>query len=403
MPKKKNSRAAHGDGTIRQRPDGRWEARYSVGRDPGTGKQIQKSVYGVTQDEVRKKLKEITKTIDDGTYTEPSKLPLGQWLDIWLAEYTSNVKETTRKSYTHNITKHIKPALGAVPLQKLNAHTIQGFYNGLSENGRILQKGQTKEAPAGLSAKTIRNIHVVLHKALKQAVLLSYIKSNPAAACTLPRVEKKDMKILHDEQLPAFIRAVENHRYKVLFLTALFTGARRGEILGMSWDCIDFKNKTILISKQLQREQKKGGKLKLVSIKNDKQRRISPPDTVFQLLKEHRVKQMKSKLSIGSLWADSGLVFTNDIGGPLDADAVYKAYKKFLSENDLPDIRFHDLRHTAATLMLQNGDDIKTVQESLGHGSAGFTLDVYGHVTDKMKRDSADRMEAYIQSIQKHA
>jgi integrase len=184
-----------------------------------------------------------------------------------------------------------------------------------------------------------------------------------------------------------------------LYLITLFTGVRRGEALGMTWECVDFSGGTILISKQLQREQVKGGKLRLVPLKNDKQRRISPPDTVFQLLKQQKREQAEKHLLAGQLWTETGLVFTNDMGGPLDADAVYKAYKKLLADNYLPDIRIHDLRHTAATLMLQNGDDVKTVQMALGHGSAGFTLDVYGHVTDKMKRDSAERMERYIKGI----
>ena len=395
---KKASRGVQGAGTIRQRPGGRWEARYTAGRDPGTGKQQQKSVYGATQQEVRQKLNAVIKDIDDGVFIEPQKMSVGAWLDIWLKEYLGNVKDTTRRSYVHNVTKHIKPALGAVPLRKLNAHTIQGFYNGLSKGGRILQKGQTKEAPAGLSAKTIRNIHVILHKALKQAVLLSYIKANPSDACSLPRVVKKEMKILQGDDISAFIKAVESHRYKVLFLVTLFTGMRRGEALGLTWEGIDFTDGAILVSRQLQRVD---GALSLVSLKNDKQRRISPPLTVFQLLSEHKRSQAEKQLQAGQLWAHTGLVFTNELGEPLDADAVYKAYKKLLHDNGFPDLRIHDLRHTAAALMLQNGDDIKTVQEALGHSSAGFTLDVYGHVTDRMKKDSANRMETFIKSLQK--
>ena len=398
---KKTNRGAQGGGTIRQRPDGRWEARYTVGRDPGSGKQVQKSVYGNTQKEVRQKLNAITKDIDDGVYIEPQKMSVGEWLDIWLKEYLGNVKPTTRRAYSDHVTLQIKPALGAVPLQKLNAHTVQGLYNGLSESGRILQKGQKKEAPAGLSAKTIRNIHAVLHKALKQAVLLSYIKVNPADACTLPRIEKKEMQILQGDEISAFLKAVEGHRYRELFLIMLFTAMRRGETLGLAWGCVDFAGGTILINRQLQRERKKGGQLTIVAVKNDKQRRISPPLTVFNLLKDHKRKQAEKQLKAGQLWEKTDLIFTNDTGGPLDADAVYKAYKKLLADNALPNIRIHDLRHTAAALMLQNGDDIKTVQEALGHHSAGFTLDTYGHVTEKMKQDSAARMEAYIKSVRK--
>jgi integrase len=276
---------------------------------------------------------------------------------------------------------------------------VQEFYNELAKSGRVPAKRVKKETPAGLSAKTVRNIHAIFRKSLKQAAALKYIKTNPAESCTLPRVEKKEMKVFQGGDIPAFLKAVERHRHKALFVAALFTGMRRGEILGLAWDCVDFAGGTVLVCRQLQRERKKGGQLRLVSLKNDKSRRISPPPAVFRLLKEHRRKQYEKRLRAGQLWSDTGLVFTNDAGGPLDGGAVYKSYKKLLAENGLPDIRFHDLRHTAATLMLQNGDDIKSVQDALGHASAGFTLDQYGHVTDKMKRDSANRMEEYINGV----
>jgi integrase len=399
MPRTSTTRAAQGSGTIRQRKDGRWEARYTVGRDPGTGKQIQRSIYGESEKEVLKQLQAVQVDLTNGTYTEPSKMTVGAWLDIWIEEYTKNVKDTTKRAYMDNVRLHIKPTLGAIKIQKLNAHTVQSFYNKLAESDRAKQKGQKKEAPDGLSAKTIRNIHAILHKALKQAVLLSYIKTNPSEACTLPRVEKKEMKILQGNELNAFIEAVAEHRHRELYLTTLFTGMRRGEVLGLTWKCVDFESGTILVDKQMQRERVKGGKLRLVAIKNDKQRRLTPPETVFQYLQDQKRKQTEKRLLAGSLWTDTGLVFTNDIGNPLDADAVYQSYKRLLASNNLSNIRLHDLRHTAATLMIQNGDDIKTVQEALGHHTAAFTLDVYGHVTNKMKRDSANNMERFIQSL----
>jgi len=399
--KKSNTRAAQGSGTIRERKDGRWEARYTIGRGTN-GKQIQRSVYGSSEKEVLEKLQRIQVDITDNLYVEPSKLTVGQWLDIWVDVYTGKIKETTKKQYKHYIDKHIKRVLGNIPLQKLDPLKIQRFYNELEKSGRILQKGQKKEAPAGLSAKTIRNIHAILHKALKKAVLLKYLKNNPTDkdVCEPPDVEKKEMKILQGDEIGVFLNAVESHRYKTLYLIMLFCALRRGEALGISWNDIDFIDKTILINRQVQR---KDGQLCLVPIKNNKQRRISPPETIFNLLSELRIEQMKKKELAGAIWSESGLVFTNGIGKPLDGDVIYKAYKKLLKDSGLPDIRIHDLRHTAATLMLQNGDSVKTVQNTLGHFSAGFTLDTYGHVTEKMNRDSADRMEALIQGFSKTA
>ena len=179
-------------------------------------------------------------------------------------------------------------------------------------------------------------------------------------------------------------------------MTLLFTGMRRGECSGLTWDCIDFAKQEILINKQLQRID---GKLTLVSLKNDKTRRISPPLTVFQVLAEHKSTQAQAQLLAGQQWEKNNLVFCTDIGAPCDMHAPYTAYKRLLKENNLPDLRLHDLRHSAASMMLQNGDSPIVVQKALGHFSAAFTLDTYGHVTDEMRRDSADKMEAYIQQL----
>lgn len=182
MARKSNTRGAQGAGTIRQRKDGRWEARYTVGRDPGTRKQIQRSVYGATQQEVRKKLAQLTTAIDSGTYKEPCKMTVGQWLDIWMANYMGGVKPSTAFLYGEQIRLYIKPALGAVKLEALNTHTIQGFYNGLSIE---------REGGKALSPKSVKNIHGILHKALQQAVAVGYIRFNPADASLSPGWRKR--------------------------------------------------------------------------------------------------------------------------------------------------------------------------------------------------------------------
>ena len=182
-------------------------------------------------------------------------------------------------------------------------------------------------------------------------------------------------------------------------MVSLFTGMRRGEVLGLTWEDIDFGCGVVYVRQQMQRERVKNGKLRLVPLKNDRQRQITPALTIFQALRKHRIKQNETRLLSGRAWCDIGLVFCNDLGNFLDADAVYNSYKRLLAANGLTDLRLHDLRHTAATLMLQNGDSVKNVQEALGHHSAAFTLDVYGHVTEQMKKESADRMEQFIQGL----
>ena len=390
MARKSNTRGAQGGGTIRQRKDGRWEARYTVGRDSGTGKQVQRSVYGATQQEVRKKLAQLTAAIDNGTYKEPCKMTVGQWLDVWAADYLGGVKPFTVVSYTGHIKNHIKPTLGAVKLEALNAHTIQGFYNGLTVE---------REGKPGLSPKTVKNIHGVLHKALQQAVKIGYLRFNPADACELPRVVRKELKPLDEEQSKAFLKAIQGHRFELLYTVVLFTGMREGEALGLTWDSVDFQKGTILINKQMQREKKKNGQYLLVPTKNGKSRTITPAPWVMKLLRVQRGRQAEQRIKAGPMWEDSGLVFTSETGHHLAIHTVYKDFKQIAASIGCPDTRFHDLRHSYAVAAIRSGDDIKTVQGNLGHATAAFTLDVYGHVTDQMKQESAARMEAYIKDV----
>lgn len=317
-------------------------------------------------------------------------MTVGEWLDIWAADYLGGVKPFTVRSYSDQIKNHIKPALGAVKLEALNAHTIQGFYNRL---------GAEHDCKPGLSPKTVKNIHGVLHKALQQAVAVGYIRFNPAEYCTLPRVVKKELAPLDEVQSKAFLQAVKGQRFETLFTITLFTGLREGEALGLTWDCVDFSKGTILVNKQLQREKKKGGAYIFAPLKNDKARTITPAPWVMQLLRTHRAKQAEWHLKVGPVWEDSGLVFTDETGHHLAIHTVYKDFKKVAAAIGRPDARFHDLRHSYAVAAIRAGDDIKTVQGNFGHAIAAFTLDVYGHVTDQMKQASAARMEGYIKDV----
>lgn len=385
--KYKKAKNAKGAGSIRKRTDGRWEARYTAGRDPGTGKQIQKSVYGKTQAEVRKKLQIACVAIDDGVYSDPVKFTLADWLKIWLSDYTPNLKPLTLKSYKGYVENHIKPAIGAIKLSSLNTHQIQKFYN-------KLVKGN--ENTAAISPKTLKNLHGVLHKALKQAVEIGYLKFNPSSACRLPRIEKPVIKPLEDTDIAVFMQAISGHKYETLYIVDLFTGMRQGEILGLTWDCVDFSNGTITIYRQLQKIE---GEYKFTSLKNDKRRSITPAKFIIRLLQNHKKTQNECRLRAGGEWGNSNLVFTNDTGGHLAHFTVYNNFKRIVKSIGLEEARFHDLRHSYAVAALQAGDDIKTVQENLGHHSASFTLDVYGHVSEKMRRDSAERMDQFIRSI----
>lgn len=381
-------RNAQGSGSIRERKPGLWEARYTLGRDPVTGKPIRKSVYGKSQKEVRKKLTSVTSAIDEGTYTEPSRLTFGQWLTIWAEEFCGAVKPRTKTLYEKTIDYRIRPYLGHIALFKLNPATIQKFYN-----DALAGNVEGKDA---ISAKTVRNLHGIIHKALQQAVEIGYLKVNPAGACVLPKAQKAQINPLDESQTQSFIEAIKRDPFQRLFLLALFTGMREGEILGLTWEAVDFSAGTINIFQQLQLH---NGKYCLMAPKNGKPRIIAPASFVMDILKQERKEQAENRLKSGPLWVSSDFVFTDEVGQHMKRQTVYKHFKDIMASIGLPSIRFHDLRHSYAVAAIRAGDDIKTVSENLGHASVAFTLDIYGHVTDEMKKSSADRMQAYIDHL----
>lgn len=413
MPRKSNTRAAQGAGSIRQRPDGTWEARFVAGHDPGTGKPVRKSVYGKTQKEVRQKLAQAVAAVDNKAYREPCKMTLGEWLDIWADTYLNGVKPRTVKIYKDDIRLHIKPYLAAVKLGELDTHTVQKYFNTLLTSGKkvptrdnagkiIKKDGKTVYEDAPLSAKTVKNVHGVLHGALRQAVINHYILLNPADGdfCKLPKIQKQEIKPLNEKQIADFMRIIQGDPFEDVFLVTLFTGLRQGEVLGLTWDCVDFDSGMLTINKQMQLHQDKGMKAyQLVPTKNSKVRTITAAPFVMERLKHQRIEQAKQRLLAGPLWQQSDLVFTGTTGAPITKPTIYRAFKKAAARIGRPDTRFHDLRHSYAVAAIRSGDDIKTVQGNLGHATAAFTLDVYGHVTDEMKQDSASRMELFIKNV----
>ena len=229
----KTMRAANGSGYIRKRPDGRWEAQYTVGYDPITGKQKKNSVYGKTQKEVRQKLVQITADIDDGVYLEPAKMTLGDWLDVWLKEYTFDKKYSTVKSYKAQIKKHIRPALGKYKISQITPVLLQRFFNSLSEPD---DKGKT------LAPKSVKNIYIILSGIMEQAVENEMIKSNPCKKVKLPKVYKKQIKPLTDEQVKDLLEVISaDEIYGPILKTITFTGLRLAEAIGLTWDCVDLK------------------------------------------------------------------------------------------------------------------------------------------------------------------
>lgn len=390
MPRKSNTRAAAGGGSIRQRSDGRWEARVTIGTNPGTGKPIRRSIYGSTQAEVRKEMTAILREVDRGTYLTPQKITVGQWLDEWLDTFAvTKVKPLTYQSYAATIRNHLKPAFGAVPLQSLKGSHIQQLYN------RMLEKG--------LSAKTVINVGAVLRKALSVALKQGVIISNPCDAAELPKAMRKEIRPLTDAEIPLFLKQIENHQFRNAYALCIFAGLREGECLGLSWKQVDFEKGRITISQQLQKT--KGGHVSYCiadSTKGGKSRTIEPPPICFDYLREEKRKQTENRLKAGELWSNEwDLVFTTETGRYVEIETFYRNFKRIASAIGRPDARVHDLRHTAATVAIASGADIKSVQSLLGHATAAFTLDVYAHTSEAMMKDTANRIQSYYDNLKK--
>lgn len=417
MPK--GTRRASGTGTIYKKTVTRngkeysyWESQATVGYNMGTGKQIRKAFTGKTQKEVREKMQAAAAAVQSGDFFEPSKMTVEQWTNTWLDEYCRDKKYATAKHYRAQCVTHIIPALGAVKLAKLTTPQVQKFYNELGKTGKTTTRmdkktGKTVITRSPLSTKSIKNIHCILSKCLNTAVDVGYIRDNPAARAKLPKVERKEINPLTDEQVKAFLKLLEGNELGHLYKTILFTGLRESEAIGLTWDCVDFEKGVLKINKQLQKRPLKDGGYTFAPLKNDKTRMLTVPPFVIETLKERQARQLQDRFSAGDLWQGfqsakdqkKGLVFTTKLGEPWNPKVIYLRYKKLAVQIDAPESRVHDLRHTYAVLSLQNGDDVKTVQGNLGHSTAAFTLDVYGHVSERMKEDSAARMQAYISNI----
>lgn len=377
-----------------------WEGQITIGTDAGTGKQKRKTFTGKTQKEVREKMQAAAVSVNEGQFFEPSKMTVKEWFETWIAEYCNDKKYFTIDQYNSYGKNHICANIGAVKLSSLTSVHIQKFYNKL---GTEISEKTGKP----LSAKSIRNIHGILSKCLNVAVEQGLIKDNPCERVTVPKVVKTEIEPLTESEQKAFLKAIQHHRYKNLFITMLFSGLRISEAIGLTWDCVDLKKGTLKVCKQLQKRLAKDGGYTFAPLKNSKTRTVQLSFYVINILLNQRLQQRSDKLAVGELWQgfqtikeqETAFVFTDALGNHLKQDTVRSDFKAICKEIGTPETRVHDLRHTFAVNSLQSGDDFKTVSDSLGHATAAFTLDVYGHVSDEMRKQHARRQQEFIQSL----
>lgn len=368
------------EGNIYRRADGRWTARVRIGIVAGKHRRV--CVYGKTRNEVAKKLRAVITAHEQGMASIPARMTLGQFMQRWLTDSVEpKVRPRTLSSYEQMLRTHITPGLGHVPLQRLGPQHVQAWLN--------------ERARSGLSPRTCQYARAILRAALTQAVRWGYVPRNVAALVDAPRATRAEIKPLSPDQARALIASAQRDRKGALVTVALALGLRQGEILGLRWRDLELDNAMLSVRHALQWLPGKGWQL--VEPKSERSRRsISLPDVAAKALRLHRQKQLEDRLLAGPRWTEHDFVFTTRTGTPLDPWNVSKAFKRLLKSAALPNIRFHDLRHTAATLLLSQGVDPRTIMETLGHSQISLTLNTYSHVLPSMQRGAAEKMDRLL-------
>jgi integrase len=369
-------RRGNGEGSIRLRPDGRWEGRYTVHTAEG---RKQKTVYSKTRKEVAEKLTGAMADRNKGLLFDAAKLTVGEHLTRWLEDVVRpSASHRTYSTHAQQACDHIAPTLGRIKLKDLRKTHIDQLYR--------------EKLDSGLSSSTVRRVHSVLHKALEEAVKGDFIPRNPAAHANKPKVKQEEVKPLDASQAFAFPKAAKGDRFEALYFLCLMCGLRQGEALALRWQDIDLDGGTLRVSWQLQRV-RGGGGLRFSEPKNASRRTVGLPQRAVSALKNHRKRQLEEKLAAGTLYRDDSLVFASAHGTPMDAqNVVNRYYKPLLKQAGLPPIRFHDLRHTCLSLLAQRGEPIRDLQALAGHATAAFTLQRYTHHYHASAHRTADTM-----------
>lgn len=374
------AKRGNGEGTIFQRKsDGRYVASLTVETD--TGKRARKYVYGHTRGEVASALTKLLKDSQLGMPVQDDRVTVGRFLDDWLQ---SSVRPSRRPStyagYENLVRNHIRPFLGHVRLSRLTPQQVE--------------KMQASMIASGSAPRTAQYARSVLRAALGRAVAWGYVGRNVAALASPPTVRRKEISPLTPEQVQTFLRGVQGDRLEALYVTAFTLGLRQGELLGLSWDDVNLSTGTVRVRKALTRAKgpDRFGEPKSASSK----RTLQLPEMTLSALRAHRVRQAEERLAAGSDWQDLDLVFTTRFGTPLEGNNVRHYYQRHLVRLGLPRQRFHDIRHSCATLLLSLGVPTRVVMEIMGHSQISLTVNTYQHVIPELQRDAASRIDGLL-------
>jgi integrase len=365
-------RRSNSEGSITRRSDGRWMARVSLANGD------RKTFYAKTRQEALQLLKAAIRDLDKGLPLLSDAQMLGQYLETWLAAVQHTIKPGTWKRHAEYVRLHIIPDLGKVPLTKLTAQQVQALY--------------AKKLDEGLSPTTVHHLHAVLHRALKVALRLELLQRNVTEMVDPPRMAHPEMATLSAEQARHFLATAAGDRFEALYVLALCTGMRQGELLALRWRDIDLPAGTVSVRATLRYSPQ--GYVFAEPKTHHSRRLIALPQLAQEALKRHKQMQAEEKAKLGDGWRDVDLVFPNTIGGPMvNMHLLRREFLPMLEKAGLRRIRFHDLRHTAATLLLGQGVNPKIVSEMLGHSDVSITLNLYSHVTPHMQQQAAAAMD----------
>lgn len=366
----------------------KWRIVIEAGRDTENKRGRIKRTFIGNETAARNEMARLERELDTGTYIEPNKWTLGTYLEHWLETYAQpNLAPSTYASYERIIRKHIIAELGRVALEKLVPMQIQSYYSKRLQNGR-------RDGQGGLSARTVQYHHRVLREALQHAVKWQILVRNPADACEAPRPSRPEMTVLDDAGVGRMLGEIQEHYDRDLLITAVFTGMRQGELLGLRWQDVDLDRAMIRVQQTVGFIPKLGFVFREPKTKKSR-RQIDLPSWVVEALKRRKTQVAKDKLASGEAYAKGlNLVFCTPEGKPLDPSGLTRRFKTVAKKIDSPKLRFHDLRHTHATMLLIQGVHPKVVQERLGHESINITLDIYSHVLPGMQKEAVARIEA---------
>ena len=400
-------RRGNGEGNIYQRKDKNgkpipeaWEGKVSIGFDPATGKPKRQSFSGKTRRDVADKIAAALAALNTGTYIEPSKITLGEWLDRWLIDYMKlSLRPTAYQVYETNLRLHVKPHVGHITLKALQANDLQSLFNNLLKDGRAAKEWD-KDANPGLSLETVYKIRTIVKSALKQAVDNDLILKNPATATKLPPMEKTEVIPFTSEEAGQLLNTARSSRLFAGYYLDMFAGLRRGEMLGLMWDDFNWTAPNFEIKRELVSfKDEKTGKyiLDFLPPKTPKSRRIIPmTEDMVKVLKSHKAKQIEEKLLFGAAYHNENLVFCSEDGHRIWPRNFNRQYTGLLKQSGIEYKKPHTMRHTCASLLLESGEELKNVQEILGHSKISVTADIYTHVLEKTKKKALDKLNGII-------